>query len=43
MTSAERYGNTTEENRAAVEALLNNNAIVSEVNVGVLVDAFYEM
>jgi len=43
VTSAERYGNTTEENRAAVEALLNNNAIVSEVNVGVLVDAFYEM
>lgn len=43
VTSAERYGNTTEENRTAVEALLNNNAIVSEVNVGVLVDAFYEM
>jgi uncharacterized protein YggL (DUF469 family) len=42
-TSAERYGNTTEKNRAAVEALLKNNAIVSEVNVGVLVDAFYEM
>jgi uncharacterized protein YggL (DUF469 family) len=42
-TSAERYGSATEKNRAAVEALLKNNAIVSEVNVGVLVDAFYEM
>jgi len=43
VTSAERYGNATEKNRAAIEALLNSHSIVSEVNVGVLVDAFYEM
>jgi uncharacterized protein YggL (DUF469 family) len=43
VTSAERYGNATEKNRAAIEALLNSHSIVSEVNVGVLVDAFYEL
>ena len=42
-TSVERYGSTTEENRAAIEACLNSHAIVSEVKVGGLVDAFYEM
>lgn len=43
VTSSERYGNATEEDRAAVEALLNSHAIVSDVKVGGLVDAFYEM
>ena len=43
VTSAERYGSATEENRAAIEALLNSHAIVGEVKVGDLVDAFYEM
>lgn len=41
VTSADRYGSATEEDRAAVEALLNSHAIVSEVKVGALVDAFY--
>lgn len=41
VTSADRYGNATEEDRAAIEALLNSNAIVSEVKVGALIDAFY--
>ena len=43
VTSAERYGSATEENRAAIEALLNSHNFVSEVKVGGLVDAFYEM
>ena len=42
-TSAERYGSATEQDRAAIEALLNSHDIVSEVKVGGLVDAFYEM
>ena len=42
-TSAERYGSATDEDRTAIEALLNSHAIVSEVKVGGLVDAFYEM
>ena len=43
VTSADRYGNATEENRATIEAALNSHAIVSEVKVGSLVDAFYEI
>lgn len=43
VTSAERYGNATEEDRAAIEALLTSNPIVTEVKVGGLVDAFYDM
>lgn len=43
VTSAQRYGNATEEDRAAIETLLNSHSIVSEVIVGKLVDAFYEM
>jgi uncharacterized protein YggL (DUF469 family) len=43
VTSAERYTSATEENRAAIEALLNSHAMVSDVKVGDLVDAFYEM
>ena len=42
-TSAERYGSATEKDRAAIEALLNSHDIVSEVKVGGLLDAFYEM
>jgi uncharacterized protein YggL (DUF469 family) len=42
-TSAERYGSATDKNRAAIEALLNSHDIVSEVKVGGLLDAFYEM
>ena len=42
-TSVERYGSATEENRAAIEACLKSHAIVSEVKVAGLVDAFYEM
>lgn len=41
VTSADRYGNASEEDRAAIEALLNSHSIVSEVKVGALVDAFY--
>lgn len=43
VTSADRYGNATEEDRASIEALLNSNTVVNEVKVGALVDAFYEM
>jgi uncharacterized protein YggL (DUF469 family) len=42
-TSAERYGSATEEDRATIEALLNSHDIVSEVKIGALVDAYYEM
>ena len=42
-TSAERYASATDEDRTAIEALLNSHAIVSEVKVGSLMDAFYEM
>jgi uncharacterized protein len=43
VTSADRYGNATEENRKAMETLLNTQAIVSEVKIGALVDACYGM
>ncbi|MFT4941977.1 MAG: hypothetical protein ACI88A_005051 [Paraglaciecola sp.] len=43
VTSADRYGNATEEDRAAIEALLSSHAIVNDVDVGNLVDAFYEL
>ena len=43
VTSSVRYGNATEENRTSIEALLNSHDFVSEVKVGALVDAFYEM
>lgn len=42
-TSADRYGNAKEEDRAAIEALLKSHAIVTNVKVGPLVDAFYGM
>jgi uncharacterized protein YggL (DUF469 family) len=43
VTSADRYGNATEEDRESVEAGLNSHTIVSEVKVSRLVDAYYEM
>jgi uncharacterized protein YggL (DUF469 family) len=43
VTSTDRYGNATEENRASVEALLNSHDFVKEVTVDKLADAFYEM
>jgi uncharacterized protein YggL (DUF469 family) len=43
VTSAERYGNATDEDRAAIEALLNSHSIVTNVKVGSLVDACYAM
>lgn len=43
VTSADRYGNATEEDRSALQALLDSSDIVSEVKVGELVDAFYGM
>jgi uncharacterized protein YggL (DUF469 family) len=43
VTSTERYGNATEENRAAIETFLNGQAIISDVKVSALMDAFYDM
>jgi uncharacterized protein YggL (DUF469 family) len=43
VTSADRYGNATEEDRAAIEAVLKSHAIVDDVKVAALVDAFYEI
>ena len=43
VTSADRYGNATEENRTSVETLMNSHKIVKDVKVGKLVDAFYEL
>ena len=42
-TSADRYGNATEANRAALETLLKGNTKVTDAKVGALVDACYEM
>ncbi|WP_166425541.1 50S ribosome-binding protein YggL [Paraglaciecola sp. 20A4] len=43
VTSADRYGNATEEDKAAIETFLNGQAIANDVKVGVLVDAFYDI
>ena len=43
VTAADRYGNATEEDRVAIETVLQSHTIVNEVEVGRLVDAFYEM
>lgn len=43
VTSADRYGNATEENRTAIEKLMNSHSIVKDVKIGKLVDAFYEL
>ena len=41
VTSADRYGNATEEDKTAIEAFLNSQNIASDVKVGPLVDAIY--
>lgn len=41
MTSADRYGNATEEDKSAIESFLSGQSIVSDVKVGTLVDAMY--
>lgn len=43
VTSAERYGNATEDDRKALEDTFNTHAKVSDVKVDRLVDAFYEL
>ncbi|WP_416305617.1 YggL family protein [Neptunicella sp. SCSIO 80796] len=43
VTSADRYGNATDEDREAINTFLSAQAIASEVKVGDLVDAFYAM
>ena len=43
VTSADRYGNASEEDRTAIESMLTGHSMVSEVTVGGLVDACYGM
>lgn len=43
VSSAERYGSTTAEDREAIEKALTSNSIVSNVVVSDMVDAYYEM
>jgi uncharacterized protein YggL (DUF469 family) len=43
VTSADRYGNASEEDRTAIESMLTDHSMVSEVSVGQLVDAYYGM
>jgi uncharacterized protein len=43
VTSADRYGNASEDDRVAIETMLNDHSMVSEVTVGGLVDACYGM
>ena len=43
VTSAERYGNATEDDRKAIEDAFNAHDKVSEVKVERLVNAFYEL
>ncbi|MFT6221631.1 MAG: hypothetical protein ACJA0C_001036 [Candidatus Endobugula sp.] len=43
VTSADRYGNAIEDDRTAIETMLNDHSMVSEVTVGELVDACYGM
>jgi len=43
VTSGERYGNATEDDRKAVEESLQTHTQVSDIKVGQLVDAFYEL
>lgn len=42
VSSGDRYGSATEEDRKAIEDALNAQEIISDVKVGKLVDAFYE-
>lgn len=41
VSSVERYGNATEEDRSAITAALKAASIVSDITVGELVDAAY--
>lgn len=41
VTSADRYGNATEEDRTAIQSMLNNHAMVSDITVSELVDGYY--
>ena len=41
VSSGDRYGSTTEEDRKAIEDMLTAEKIISEVVVGSMVDAFY--
>jgi len=43
VTSGDRYGSATEEDRKAVEEALSAYKIVSEVKIAKLVDACYEL
>jgi uncharacterized protein len=43
VTSGDRYGSATEEDRKAIEGALSAYKIVSDVTIGKLVDACYEM
>ncbi|AFT67350.1 hypothetical protein Q91_1313 [Cycloclasticus sp. P1] len=42
VTSHDRYGSATEEDKAAIEAVLLAHSIVSDVEVSKLVDVFNE-
>ncbi|MFT5085141.1 MAG: hypothetical protein ACI9Y1_003199 [Lentisphaeria bacterium] len=41
VTTSERYGSTTEEDRTAVKQLLESSEVVSEIIVGELEDPFF--
>ncbi|MFT5117511.1 MAG: hypothetical protein ACI9NY_001040 [Kiritimatiellia bacterium] len=41
VTSADRYGNATAEDKKAIENALSDNKMISDLSVGDLVDAFY--
>jgi uncharacterized protein YggL (DUF469 family) len=43
VTSADRYGNATEEDRSSLEELMKKHSIVKDVKIGKLVDAYYEL
>lgn len=43
VTSADRYGDATTDDREAITILLENHALVSEVSVGELVDGYYDI
>ena len=42
VSSGDRYGSATEEDKQAIEAILNAQSIISDIVIGRLVDAFYE-
>ena len=42
VTSHDRYGSATEEDKAAIEAVLSAHSIISDVVVSKLVDVFHE-